>query len=423
MADFFQPGVITTIHRLTSGGLDRLENDLERFAAFNPIGLVLPALYREFEHPAMRGICDELRHVRYLNRIVVAIGQATYDQYLHARSFFENFRTPVTALWMEDPRVAEIFQLLEANNLSAGAPGKGRTCWLSFGCLFAQGGIEVVTLHDCDIRNYSRELLARLVYPVAHPNLGFEFSKGFYARVSDTLHGRVTRLFFTPLVRVIQNMTPEIPYLRFLDSFRYALAGEFALQADLAQAIRIPSHWGLEVGVLAEVYRNVAPLRVCQVDIAENYEHKHQDLSAEDPEKGLRRMARDIATSLFRSIAQEGFTLTADHFRTMQIYYIRFAQDTIRRYHADAQLNGLAFDRHAEDTAVHSFAESLRDAAESFQQDPLGAPQIPNWNRVVAALPDVYPRLREISADMQVGASKPIVAPPIRATAADVATA
>ncbi|MDX2180896.1 MAG: hypothetical protein SFV18_14970 [Bryobacteraceae bacterium] len=423
MSDFFQPGVITTLHRLTDGGLDRLEKQLESFAISNPIGLVLPALYREFEHPAMRRICDELRHVRYLSRIVVAIGQANREQYEYARSFFEGFRTPVIALWMEDPRIENLFVELDRNQLSAGPPGKGRTCWLSFGCLFAQGGIEVVALHDCDIRNYSRELLARLVYPVAHPNLGFEFSKGYYARVSETLHGRVTRLFFTPLVRVVQNMTPEIPYLRFLDSFRYPLAGEFALQSDLAQAIRIPSHWGLEVGVLAEVYRSVSPLSVCQVDIADNYEHKHQELSAEDPEKGLRRMARDIATSLFRSIAQEGFTLTTDHFRSMLIYYIRYAQDTIRRYAADAQINGLSFDRHAEDTAVHSFAESLRDAAKSYQDDPLGAPQIPNWNRVVAAIPGIYPRLREICSTMQVGATSPIVPGLARTVSADMATA
>jgi glucosyl-3-phosphoglycerate synthase len=159
------------------------------------------------------------------------------------------------------------------------------------------------------------------------------------------------------------------------------------------------------------------------VDIADNYEHKHQELSAEDPEKGLRRMARDIATSLFRSIAQEGFTLTTDHFRSMLIYYIRYAQDTIRRYDADAQINGLSFDRHAEDTAVHSFAESLRDAAKSYQDDPLGAPQIPNWNRVVAAIPDIYPRLREICSTMQVGATSPIAPGLARTVSADMATA
>lgn len=406
MADFFQSGSITTLHRLTEGGNERLESDLERFNIEKPLGLVLPALYREFEHPAMRQICDELRNVRYLRRIVVAVGQASAEQYEHAKTFFEGFQTPVTALWMEDPRIEDIWQLLESNDLSVGGPGKGRTCWLSFGCLFAEHEIEAVALHDCDIRNYSSEILARLLYPVAHPNLGLEFSKGYYARVSDTMHGRVTRLFFTPLVKVIQDMTPEIPYLRFLDSFRYALAGEFALQADLAKMIRIPSHWGLEVGVLSEVYRNVAPLRVCQVDLTDNYEHKHQDLSAGDPEQGLRRMARDIAASLFRSIAQEGHVLTTDHFRAMQIYYIRFAQDTIVRYHADAILNGLKFDRHAEDQAVHTFVQSLRDAAQSYTEDPLGAPQLPNWNRVVAAIPDIYDRLRTITADMQVTVSK-----------------
>lgn len=402
MADFFQPGSITTLHRLTEGGVERLESELERFGQTDGIGLVLPALYREFEHPAMKQICDELREVRYLKRIVVAVGQATREQYEHAKTFFHGFHTPVTALWMEDPRVEALWELFETNDLSVGGPGKGRTCWLSFGCLFADDEIEVIGLHDCDIRNYSRELLARLMYPVAHPNLGLEFCKGYYARVSETLHGRVTRLFFTPLVRVIQEMMPEVPYLRFLDAFRYALAGEFAMQTHLAKVLRIPSHWGLEVGVLSEVFRNVAPLRIAQVDLTNNYEHKHQDLSAGDPDQGLRRMARDIAASLFRSVAQEGFVITTDHFRAMQIYYIRFAQDTILRYQADAIINGLKFDRHEEDHAVHAFAQALKDAAESYVEDPLGAPQIPNWNRVGAAIPDIYDRLRSIMADMEV---------------------
>ncbi len=403
MSDFFQPGLITTLHRLTPGGTERLESELERFNETNPIGLVLPALYREFQSPAMQGIVDELRTVRYLRRIVCAVGSATREQYEHARTFFEGFQVPVTALWLEDIRMGELLDLLQKNDVSPGGPGKGRACWLAFGTLFTEEDIAIVALHDCDILNYSRELLARLVYPVAHPNLGYEFNKGYYARVSETLHGRVTRLFFTPLVRTVQDLIPtDVPYLKFLDAFRYALAGEFAMRTELARSIRIPSHWGLEVGVLAEVFRNVTSLRVSQVDIVDNYEHKHQELSAEDPEKGLRRMARDIATSLFRSIAQEGHVLTSDHMRSLQIYYIRYAQDTIRRYHSDAVINGLRFDRHAEDTAVQVFAQALGDAAKAFNDDPMGAPQMPNWNRVVSAIPDIYDRLRSITADMQI---------------------
>jgi glucosyl-3-phosphoglycerate synthase len=395
MSDFYQVGVVATLHRLGAPDTARLESDLTQFKKQNPIGLVLPALIREFEHPAMDGIIAELEKAEYLQRVVVAVGQASREQFEAARARFKNFRVPVTAFWMEHPKVDSILKDLEAKDLSAGGPGKGRAAWLSFGYLLAKRDTEIFALHDCDIRNYSRDLLARLVYPLAHPNLGFDFCKGYYARTSDRLHGRVTRLFFTPLVRAIQHMTPEIPYLRFLDSFRYALAGEFAMRADLARVNRIPSDWGLEVGVLAEVFRNVAVSRVCQVDIADNYEHKHSPLSPEDPTQGLRRMSADIAKSLYRTIAQEGFVLTADHFRTLQIYFVRFAQDTIRRYHADAVLNGLNYDHHAEDSSVQVFAKALRDAAVSYMEDPLGLPQIPNWNRVASAMPDVFDRLIE----------------------------
>ncbi|MBI2685145.1 MAG: glycosyl transferase [Acidobacteria bacterium] len=389
MADFYQTGVVTTLHRLRQESPDRLEEELQSYSERFPIGLVLPALYSEFETPAMHGIVDKLRHVNYLRRIVVAIGRCTQSQYEDARHFFDGFRTPVSTIWMEDPRVTAIFSALERNDLKAGEPGKGRTCWFAIGTLLATEDCEGIALHDCDILSYDRDLLPRLIYPLAHPNLGYEFSKGYYSRVSDRLHGRVTRLFFTPLVRAIQDMTPEIPYLRFLDSFRYALAGEFALTTDLARTIRIPGDWGLEVGVLAEVYRNTSLHRICQVDIADNYDHKHQPLIEGDASNGLRRMTCDIAKSVYRTIAQEGFVLTRDHFRTLQVYYVRFAQDNIRRFYADASLNGLQFDLHTEDSAVLTFAHSLRAAAEEYLRDPLGAPQIPNWNRIFAAMPGI----------------------------------
>jgi glucosyl-3-phosphoglycerate synthase len=166
------------------------------------------------------------------------------------------------------------------------------------------------------------------------------------------------------------------------------------MDANLARVNRIPADWGLEVGVLAEVYRNCAVSRVCQVDLTDNYEHKHQSLSADDPAKGLRRMASDIAKSLFSTLAAEGAVFTADHIRRLEVRYVRTAQDTIARYYADAMLNGLKFDRHAEEAAVATFARSLRHAAVQFLEDPLGLPLIPNWNRVVAAIPEFFELLQ-----------------------------
>jgi glucosyl-3-phosphoglycerate synthase len=364
-----------------------------RFSATNPIGLVLPALFAEFERPAMKIIARELRRVDYLHEIVVALGKADAEQFEQAREMFCGFSTPVTFLWLESERIQRLLRRLDERGLSAGANGKGRACWLAYGYLLARGECNVIALHDCDVLTYNRELLARLCYPVANPTLGFEFCKGYYARVTDRMHGRVTRLFMTPLIRAIQSLGPRTPFLEFLDSFRYPLAGEFAMHANLARVNRIPGDWGLEVGVLAEVHRNCSSSHVCQVDLAENYDHKHQELSPDDASAGLRRMTLDIAKTLFRTLAGEGVVFGQDHFRTLQVRYVRMAEDTISRYYADAMVNGLVFDRHAEEAAVSTFAKSLREAAEEFCRDPLGMPLIPNWNRVIAAMPGFFDEL------------------------------
>ena len=130
--------------------------------------------------------------------------------------------------------------------------------------------MHAIALHDCDIVGYERGMLARLCYPVTNPNLDYDFCKGFYARVTDRMHGRVTRLLMTPLIRSLQKILGHLPILVFLDSFRYVLAGEVSMDASLARISRVPGDWGLEVEVLAEVYRNTSLRRICQVDIADS---------------------------------------------------------------------------------------------------------------------------------------------------------
>jgi glucosyl-3-phosphoglycerate synthase len=390
MSDFYQSGCVPTLHKLNANGTHRLEAELRSHAQSRPIGLVLPALFTEFRKPAMRGIVKELAKVDYLEQIVVALGKASLAEYREAKSFFADFPRPVKFLWMDSPQIKSVFKVLDEFGLPAGEDGKGRSCWLSYGYLLATGKCEVIALHDCDVVNYNRGFLARLCYPVVNPNLGFEFCKAFYSRVTDRMHGRVTRLFMTPLIRALSDMAPHTPLLHFLDSFRYPLAGEFAMRSSLARVNRIPGDWGLEVGVLAEVFRNCSPTRTCQVDLADNYDHKHQTLSADDPSNGLRRMTCDIGKTLFRTLAGEGVVFTEGHFRTLEVRYQRIAEDTMARYYADSMLNGLAYDRHAEELAVTTFARSLRQAAAEFNSDPLGVPLIPNWNRVLAAIPEFF---------------------------------
>jgi glucosyl-3-phosphoglycerate synthase len=395
MSDFHQNGAVTVLHRLGRPNLEQLEAELERHAGSNPIALVLPSLYAELSRPALKGIVQTLTQVRYLNEIVVSLDHATALEFRRAKQYFSVLPQRVRIIWNDGARIQNLLKLLTANAIDVGLQGKGRSCWTAFGYVLARHQSKVIALHDCDIVSYDRQYLARLCYPIANPYLGYDFAKGFYSRVTDRLHGRVTRLFMTPLLRSLQQLVGFHPFLTFLDSFRYPLAGEFAMVNDLAWTNRIPGDWGLEIGVLAEVYRNCALRRVCQVDIADAYEHKHQSLSADNPDAGLLKMCIDITKALFRNLASEAVILSESTLKTLRASYLQAAQEAISRYETDATINGLSFDRHEERMAVEVFLEGLKLATERFLEDPLGVPMISNWSRVTAAVPDIFGQLIE----------------------------
>ncbi|MBI2498219.1 MAG: glycosyl transferase [Opitutae bacterium] len=396
MSDFFQTGAIATLHRLGPTDLPRLERDLQEFAKETPIALVLPCHINEVGSKALKGIARELARVRYLKQIIVGIdGARGVRQWHKARHFFKQLPQQPMLLWNDGPRIQHLYRKLDDAELSAGPGGKGRNVWTCFGYVLASEQARMVATHDCDILTYNRELLARLCYPVAHPALGFDFCKGYYARVTDQLNGRVMRLMVTPLLRALKTIIGQHPYLVYMDTFRYPLAGECCMDVDLVRRVRIPHDWALEVGMLAEVFRNSAPRAICQSELCDNYDHKHQELSARDPEKGLNKMAIDIARSFFQRMAAEGTKLDAGLFDTVLSAYMRQAEDTLRFYAADSALNGLKYPRHQEENAVATFVRSLRVATKAFQEDPFWSPLISNWNRVESALPSFLDELRE----------------------------
>jgi glucosyl-3-phosphoglycerate synthase len=258
-----------------------------------------------------------------------------------------------------------------------------------------------MALHDCDILTYDRSLPAKLFYPIAHPTFTYKFCKGYYFRASDTkLNGRVTRLLVTPLLRALKQVVGNHDYLDYIDSFRYPLAGEFSMVWDLVHSIRIPSDWGLEIGVLSEAHRLYSPQRICQVDIADAYDHKHQELSPDDPSKGLAKMSTDICKAFFRKLAITGVVFNTGVMRTIKAAYYRTALDLVDNYHSDADFNGLKLDRHKEEKAIELFTESLVNAGNVFLENPHETPFLPSWNRVVSAVPNIYQQLREaVEAD------------------------
>jgi glucosyl-3-phosphoglycerate synthase len=217
--------------------------------------------------------------------------------------------------------------------------------------------------------------------------------KAYYARVSDRLHGRVTRLLLSPLLAAFTRLIGDDPYIRYLSSFRYPLSGEFAVKCDLGERMRLPCDWGLEIVTLFEALRHRAPVRVCQVELTDRYDHKHQELSAGDPARGLHRMAKDVTKHLLRTLAAAGVNLSDGLVRSLLAAYQREAEDAIADSYAVAVLNGLVFDRHEEEQNVQTFAVALRTSIDEFLADPLGPPLVPNWARVWAGMPEAGPRL------------------------------
>ncbi len=401
MADFHQNGIITTLHNLTHRHLADLEQDLLSFSKQRPMGLLLPSLYSELEGAALPAIIQQLKTVPYLSEIVIGLDRADAGQFGNALDFFADLPQHHRILWQDGPRLKAIDAELQSLGLAPQQPGKGRNVWYCMGYILASGKAESVALHDCDIVTYSTEMLARLIYPVANPLFNYEFCKGFYARVAGgRLNGRVNRLLITPLLRALKTVTGPSDYLDYMDSYRYSLAGEFSFRRDVLNDIRIPSDWGLEIGVLSEMHRNYANNRLCQVDIADIYDHKHQDLSATDQQGGLSKMSIDIAKALFRKLATKGTVFSPEHFRSIKATYYRIALDFVETYRNDALMNGLQFDIHQEEASVEMFARNIMTAGQVFLENPMETPFIPSWNRVQSALPDIFQRLYDaVEAD------------------------
>jgi len=393
MSDFHQSGPVTALPRLLTRPVEELEAAILELVPKFPVALVIPMVPSEMDRPALARIVDELCQTSYLHTLVVSLNKATLEDYERAVGYFERYPHRKVILWSEAPAVQQFLEDLGRAGLEVGRSGKGRACWLAIGYLLAEEKVDYMAFQDADVANFSREMIARLVLPALDPIVDFDFVKAYYARFSESLHGRVTRLYVSPLLAAFRRLIGEDPYIRYLSSFRYALSGEFAVQRDLVSRMRLPSDWGLEIVSLFEALRHRAPERICQVEIAERYDHKHQDLSGEDPALGLNRMARDIGTHLLRTLAAAGVEISSGRLTSLLAAYQREAEDAVADSYCVAWINGLKYDRHAEEINLQTFVSALRGSIEEFLADPLGPPLVPNWARVWAGVHEAGPQL------------------------------
>jgi glucosyl-3-phosphoglycerate synthase len=319
--------------------------------------VVLPMTEREHAGLAAEGVLAGLEEVGPA-RVVVPL-RAGPERAPAVADWLAGFDLPLEVVWCGGDGVADA---LSTRGLD-GTRGKGRDVWLGLGVALAADPAHVV-LHDADTRTFEPRDVRKLCYPLA---AGFDFSKAYYARVEgDRLYGRLCRLLYEPVLAALDATDPA-PVVDYLSSFRYALAGECAMDAELAASVRVEPDWGLELGLLAEAFGVAGADRTAQVDLG-RYEHDHRAVGGPG---GLSTMADGVAGALFRGLADHGVT---PDFEALREAYQEAAERHVAAYAADAGFNGFGFDREAEREQLERYAESVRP--------PRSDARLPPWSAV-----------------------------------------
>ena len=373
-----------------------MANRLSSLKSNYPAGLILPILGSDISSPGLPKMIEEINQCEYLNKVLIALSANNFKEYNEALRLSRKVKIPCDILWCNKPEVLTVLKELKHKGLDVTTlSGKGKDVWIAMG--IASLDLFAFAVHDADIVTYNRMIPTRLLYPIIEPNLDFFFAKGYYARINiekRKLYGRITRLFISPLLEVLQEKLRYSRFLTYLQSFSYPLAGEMALYSDLATHIRVPNDWGLEIGLLSELYRNASYRRICEVDLG-IYDHRHKVVSSDS----LLKTAEDTFVTLLRSLTEmENIEVSEPFLISLQVAYRRLAQDKIKQYHADAICNNLDFNRHEEEVELDLLCNVILSGGRKYLGTPIKA-QLPDWLRAIAAMPNIRERLRETSIE------------------------
>ena len=104
-------------------------------------------------------------------------------------------------------------------------------------------------------------------------------------------------------------------------------------------------------------------------------------------------MGVDVTKRLLRTLAATGVIIPSGSFTSLQVAFRRYAEDAVVDSFAVAVFNGLFYDRHQEEASVDVFIQAFSQGCEQFLEDPLGIRAMPNWARLLSAMPDIGDRM------------------------------
>lgn len=354
-----------------------MEYAQERIATFHDYGgahppapteqatVVVPLAERDHTSAATERVLQTLEEVDP-GRVVVPL-RATGSTVGEVATWLESFDLDLTVLWCTAPQVESLL----ADTHLDGTAGKGRDVWLGLGVASES---PYVAVHDADALTYDTAHVPKLLFGLTE---GYDFVKGYYARVEDEqLYGRLLRLFVTPLLRALDTENAH-PFVDYLDSFRYALAGEFAMSGEFARSVRAPRDWGLELGMLGDAFDHAGFERTAQVDLG-IHEHEHRSVEGSG---GLGQMCAEVGQTLFTVVEERGLELDYERLR---VAFVREAESLLRQYEGDAAFNDFEFDRQGEREQVERYAKAV--------ERPTKDGRLPAWDNAPITPADVAER-------------------------------
>jgi hypothetical protein len=188
--------------------------------------------------------------------------------------------------------------------------GKGDALWRSLLCLRG----DIIVWIDSDIRNFHPRFVYGIIGPlIARP--GIRYVKGFYQRPIKAEHsllstggGRVTELVARPLLSLF---FPE------LSALIQPLSGEYGGDRELLEKIPFFSGYGVEIGMLMDIYSRFGMDVIGQVDLVER-QHFNQPMSA------LGGMSFQIMQAVFIRLQERGEMKLVEEYSTemTQVDYI-----------------------------------------------------------------------------------------------------
>lgn len=391
MSDFAQNETICTLQSLNEKYLQEIDEQiLPEVASSTPITLVLPCHGGELKSPALHRVCTELSKAAWLHEVLVPMNGLTAPEFLEAQTFFsKTLRLKHRLIHVDTPHHLEALSYASNTPVGLIQAGKGLNVWAALGVHYAERTGGILAFQDADVISFKRTILARMCLACAKPEWGFDFVKMYYSRATDRLYGRVSRLFLSPLLHALIEVCGHIPLLDFLRGFRYPLSGECAMSASLAGALEFEAGWGLEIGMLAEVFRKVDAVRIAQLDGGSGYDHKHQPAEA-----GLKKMSIEIAATLLRQLRGEGCRLDAKFANSLSRAVQTEFAEAVRRSQILAQINGFAFDLAPETALSELFRSSVQPLFCDLQK-PATSPArtLPSWHTVERLRPEALQRL------------------------------